>query len=266
MRMQLGKIVTPLALMLLLVNCVPKLIEIPDPLLDATYVFQGKVSAKNQNAGKETGDIARLYAYAVQVQKVHYKKGTFVDQVGKTITVYSTPDKLRPGTEYVFYTEPYMFGKSIEVLLISADDSLEFDKKKVKDMDYARDLRAVKNRLRDIDVVVTANVVKVSPYEKSITAESEHDPNLYVAFLKVSRVLRGDMQANELRILFAASDDIHWYRAPKLKVGDEAVFLLQSAGKDSEKLGVEPKQLTLFQTIDLQPLSKIGLIESALKQ
>ena len=262
-----GKIVTSITILLLLAGCAtPK--PTPEEMAmtpEAPYVFQGKVGEPMKTAAAAADTTANLQPYAVKVSKIYYQQGTFVNQTGKTITVSAEPGKLKAGNDYVIYAEPYMFGKTIAARLISANDPSGFSQRQVEIMKYTQELRAIQERLRHINVVVSANVVKVSPLEKTQAGESEHSPNLQVAYIKVDRVLRGDVNPGELKIIFSASDDIQWYRAPKLKPGTKGVFLLQRATKESQSLGVPANHLTLFEKIDLQPSNKIDMIETALK-
>jgi hypothetical protein len=122
----------------------------------------------------------------------------------------------------------------------------------------------VENRLGQAAAVVAG---RVSAVRRSILATSvpsmlptisEHDPDWHEAVVDVQSVLSGSMQPAPVTVLFPASIDIAWHRAPKYAPGQEGVFVLHSEQVPAAAAGITgPTYTTLhpqdFQAKELEP-------------
>jgi hypothetical protein len=81
---------------------------------------------------------------------------------------------------------------------------------------------------------------------------SEHDPDLHRATLEVRSILKESPRDNKVTFLFANSRDVQWDNSPKLKEGQEGVWILHVNEKD----GLRIADLTAFDPRDVQPPSQ----------
>ncbi|HUF08051.1 MAG TPA: hypothetical protein VMO47_01940 [Rhodothermales bacterium] len=258
------KLTIPLfvASLVLLAHCATERPPSQIPASEATFVFRGSVSEAQSSTLEqlEASDVT----YAVVVDEVVHQEGTFDDQTGRTVTVIAADRKLEPGGSFVFYTEPFMFGTSVAVHLVraSSDDrpSAVIGEEVKRDLENGR----LRERVREAEFIVAGVVTHIDTTRERVRIESEHVPDLRQASLKVSEVLKGDLSAEEVAFLFAASIDIQWYQSPKFTGGEEGIFLLN---RDSDRLkpfGVGGQTLTLLHPLDFQPPDKLETIKGLL--
>jgi hypothetical protein len=136
-----------------------------------------------------------------------------------------TPDKRR-----VFFTNPYLYGETIavrEVGNVEAPEDLNALHAMVADVIGESKVEELREHLASAHAVVHGRVVSVRRAHD--VPVSEHDPLWWVAGIRVTRSLKGDLEG-EIRVRFPSSRDIKWYGVPKLKEGDEGVFILHRDG------------------------------------
>ena len=84
-------------------------------------------------------------------------------------------------------------------------------------------------QIASADAVVLGEVIEIHPLAGTsnypVGRVSEHQPDWHEAVLKVSSVIKGS-PGEQMVIRFPISRDIAWYRAPKLQVGQQGVFML----------------------------------------
>ncbi len=66
---------------------------------------------------------------------------------------------------------------------------------------------------------------------------TEHDPEWHLAVVRVVTPLRGCTAGDSVSIIFAGSRDIAWFKAPKLKPGQDAVFLAHPPSSHEGQIG-----------------------------
>ncbi len=234
--------------------------------LSATYVFSGTVvaAASSSFEGLEASEVT----YAVFVDKIEYQAGTFMDQTGRQVTVIDESNSLFEGEVYLFHTDPVLFGKGIAVRLITAVAVEDVDSQEVVGLAQKREDEKLRARLDLAEAVVSGTVIEVRAMKaasnESGTGDSEHSAELHVAELRVDRVLEGRVEAGIIQVLFAASLDVHWFRAPKLSRGDVGIFLLKAGSGEISVSEVEADQLTLFHPLDYQSVDRLRQIEELL--
>jgi hypothetical protein len=117
--------------------------------------------------------------------------------------------------------------------------------------DYARAKpeRDLQRRIASADVIVTGTVdtVTARAAEREGPDASEHDPHWTAATVTVQSTEKGAQQ-QRVTVWFPASDDIRWFRSPKLKQGQTAVFILQRAREQGLTSGY-----TALDPLDVQP-------------
>ncbi len=107
----------------------------------------------------------------------------------------------------------------------------------------ARKDAPIVDRIATAKLVFRGTVESVNPLERAAEENkqtnqppSEHDPEWQVANVRISRPLRGSEAGQVVPVLFPASRDIMWFNAPKLKVGQDAVFLAHAPDKQDMRL------------------------------
>jgi hypothetical protein len=195
----------------------------------------------------------------VTVQQMFAGSEIAGDQTGKLMTVIlSRPEAVQSGEEALFFGNPRFLGKTVTI----ADEgelpqqAVAPNLQAVERAVQARHDAPLRSRLATADLVLRGKVESIRPLE-SPTAErerekrgsgpgSEHDPEWQVATVRVATSLRGTQAGQNVTVIFAASRDITWYHAPKLKTGQDAVFILHAATKEEATLTRTPAMAQLI--------------------
>ena len=259
-----------ITLALSLLTSLPVLGQDPEKRREAaTYVFLGTVAPQPAKAAADSGVL-------VTVNEVLLQKGKFEDQTGRQVEVLDATTKLEEKARYLFYTEPVGFGQRITVRAIdvaqppaaAAAAPAARTKQDVGDA-FAR--REIEERAALAELVVVGTVASVRPLERGAAPESEHDPELQVARLKVEQTLKGKTATGEIEFVFAASKDVQWFRAPKFRPSTRGVIMLhrasaaKDAAKDMARYKVEAQRYVVLHPLDFRPVADIPLVQSALK-
>ncbi|MCA1560925.1 MAG: hypothetical protein LC804_11895, partial [Acidobacteria bacterium] len=186
---------------------------------------------------------------------------------GRDITV-QLRQSAAVGTTAVFETDGWLYGESMAVLetgrrrSAKAARSLEAE----ADVEAGRETpaaaaratahrSAVQARAEEASAVVVGRVVGVRQVETAARAgpggeerQSEHDPRWAIAEVEVDESLKG-RKSGTIEVLFASSEDVMWYRAPKLVVGQKATMLLQKGAPEVE----DKRADAVVDELDVQP-------------
>ena len=229
----------------------------------ATYVFLGTVGPQAGKAGPDTGVL-------VTVNEVYLQKGKFEDQTGRQVEVLGSTTKLEEKARYVFYTEPVRFGQRIAVRAIDlaqppAAAAAVASARTKQDVGDAFARREMEERTALAELVVVGTVTSVTPLGRGGAPESEHDPELQVARLRIEQTLKGKAATSEIEFVFAASKDVQWFRAPKFRPSTRGVILLQRPAKELARYKVEGQRFVVLHPLDFRPVADIPLVQSAVK-
>lgn len=120
----------------------------------------------------------------------------------------------------------------------------------------------LEKQLRNASLVIRGKVAATNILsEKAGPAISEHDPVLRKAIIEIKQVLKGKIKAKKIVLSYASSDDVMWYNSPKLKKGQEAIFLLHSAEAADNQAGYP-----VLRRENIQKLQDLGKIQALLKK
>jgi hypothetical protein len=208
----------------------------------STIVLRGKVL--KTNASDEPLLEPSSVTVIVAVQHMYAGQEIAGDQTGRTATVIlSRAEAVKEGEEMVFFGNPRFLGKS---LTIADEGELPAQATALGERTaQAHRDQLVARRLAVANLVFRGTVESVRPLERAaVEAQgkrapaptSEHDPEWEVATVRVVTPLRGGTAGQNVTVVFAASRDITWFNSPKLKPGQDAVFLAHSPSKDEEAL------------------------------
>lgn len=233
-----------------------------DARAEATYVFLGTVAESEQTT------VGAVKGLAVTVEETIFKKGVFDDQTGRTVIVAQAPSSLQPGQRYVFYTDPILFGQTIVVRLIATrvptgEETISRMRQESRDAHHRLEIR---KRVDLAEVVLLGRVTAVRPLTDPAPRDSEHLPDFRVARVEVEQVLKGDVTTETIEFVFAASQDVQWYRTPKFQIGNNGIFLLNAAAAEYADTLVRVRvRFSLLHELDFQPRENLALVQSVLQ-
>lgn len=179
---------------------------------------------------------------------------------GKDVTVrLLNPDATPKGAQRIFFTEPYSFGHTTGVKEIASQPvqeraallkEIQTARQKVADNAFAK-------KLASAEMVVVATVAEVGQpqADRRHELESEHNPLWQPASLRVEKALKGQPPA-ALTVFFASSNDAMWVRSPKLKRGEQGIFLLRRF----ELPYFPPPGLVVVDPVDVQDLKQLDRV------
>lgn len=216
----------------------PTPLELDDRVTDwvkaARFIFTGTV----ERAGSLSPDFVPEgpNVAVVRVERVHSSTRALARYAGQVATVRSRePGTLPVGKRVVFFANPILFGETValdEVGHIDAPADFVPIEGLIQRVTQDKNDDELAARLANAEAVVQGSVVAVArPPGASPVPISEHDPDWWIARIRVRRWLKGDTPA-EVAVRYAHSRDIRWYRSPKPEPGQEAIWLLHRDGVD----------------------------------
>jgi hypothetical protein len=277
---------------------------------DARFVFRGTVKRMKASADRDIRPSPRTAT--VRVDEVVEAPESLADLTGQEITVqFESAPKLRAGQQAIFYTNAWLFGETIAVqsvlhqVLDTARPGLATAAAAAAEQDAATNLhnKDAKARFDRADMVASGRVVSVSlpnggmaptatsrrgraaagvrataaaasPPGAAAGEEllSEHAPLWRDATIEVNDVHKGTAPSREVVVRFPASTDVMWFKAPKLHVGQEGLFMLHTGELDtSKRAGVAAaaaapaeRVFTALHPADYQPFDQAGGIRHAI--
>jgi hypothetical protein len=212
----------------------------------SSIIVAGKVI--RSNASLEPLQAASPQTVVIKVLRMYAGADIAGDQTGHTATVILSPQSkgIETDVEAVFFGNPRFVGKS---LTIADEGEIPADATSaatvgIESAGHDRPLR---------DRIIAASSIfqgKVESEHTLVTADGElkdlrepageHDPEWHVATVLVLSALRGSKEGELISVIFSASDDIVWFNSPKLKVGEEAMFIAHRPETDGVQLTADP--------------------------
>ena len=227
-------------------------------------IFRGTII----QTGTSTIDMVDTANLAVvRVDEIFYAAQTLRWLGAQAITVkLIDPSTAKRGEQRTFFTRGWYFGSSVGVAEIGRAEAAvgEGAKKMSANIERAQmehSDKQLKERLATADTVVAGRVVAIRKSDVPSKGVTEHDPEWREAEIQVERVLKGQVQANSVRLLFANSKDVVWYRAPKFSVGTEGVWLL----RQFEFVGAKLKLPAVVDKDDFVLKAELGRVERLLR-
>jgi hypothetical protein len=232
----------------------------PSAAKRASLIFTGTVQALKRATVPNVPLSSRTAV--VRVDEVVRGSGALLHLTGRDITVQlGDRERIRPGQTATFYTESWLFGESVAVRSLGhADVTRAASARAVSAGDpvWAKAARDLREHLADADLIVRGRVARVaSPATppgrargagltpKSTAPISEHAALWREAVIDVDQVAKGTRRTKRVTVRFPSSTDVRWAKVPKLRPGQEGVFLLHGSGTGSV--------YTLLHAQDVQP-------------
>jgi len=215
------------------------------------FVFRGTVKKLRAATMKDVkpGDRTAV----VHVDEVLESPPSFANYAGHDITVeLAGRAKAAAGDVFVFHAESWMFGESVAVRAVTQERETKSRAaaavRAVGDPVENHKSRKLDEHLDDADLVVSGQVTAVTvppvpvPATRAAGAApepsgpvSEHDPKWRQAVIQVDETHKGSHESREVTVLFPASTDVRWFRAPKFQAGQKGTFVLHKTKLQSEE-------------------------------
>jgi hypothetical protein len=194
----------------------------------ASFIFVGKVSARGRSSVRDLTPRPELVVAELERQlRVDPVLG---DLTGRPITVLPAPGAdVAVGSRLIFFANSWVHAEEIAVAAVAntvADDKTEELVRKAVDDLPRRRLAARVAQARLIVHAVVGSVERVTDVPEPV---SEHRPDWHRARLRVQQVMKGEARRGQARAVsayFPGSDDVAFRDVPKLRAGEEAVYLL----------------------------------------
>lgn len=190
--------------------------------------------------------------------------------VGARITVQLSQDlpPLQEGEQQTFFTTGWVYGDSLAVTEVGRMPVEETAARTAAGAGRPQPGSLIETALAELaqtellqhartaDAVVSGKVISLA--EVAEPPSGEHDPDWWIATLRVDMVEKGDVPGlaggvGNVAVLYANSQDVHWYRSPKPKASQTGAWLLHRTVGDTERLA--PFQI--LHPLDLQPSAQI---------
>ena len=212
-------------------------------LRGSTIVFVGTISrigsavAEVPNSPNEI--VAKVDAVIEQPANLRLKSG---DEI---TVLLQRPAQLKSGTRATFYANPWIIGKGVavrevghEVIETSQTSANETSQTHVAELKQQLDTADLRARIDAADAVVLGHISAVQTAPKGVQRSvTEHDPEWRDAIVDVTSWIKGSPSQSKIVVRFAASLDVAWSRAPKLKQGNENILILKKAEPSASRPG-----------------------------
>ena len=212
----------------------------------SSIVVEGKVV--RVNASLEPMLATSPSTVVVAVTRMYAGAEIAGDQKGRNITVVlSRPlEGIKAGAEAIFFGNPRFVGKSLtiadegELPAATARMELEGGLQARRDLPLRERVAIASSIFIGKVEGVRALVAEADRKEESRARASEHDPEWHVAAVRVEKALQGSETGALVDVIFPASYDIMWFNSPKLKPGQEAIFITHNPDREGTRLMREP--------------------------
>lgn len=231
---------------------------------DSDYIFQGRIIGEGTVTASER--IPGKTTKTVQVENVILSAEGHEDFAGKTVHVVLEEDNaIKEGTSYLFYTKTWLFGNTLTVIANDAQpaDNLARASKEVREFKLEQQEQTLKKRLDAAEVIIAGKVINVEDLKvEQRDMLSEHYPFWKIATVEVQETIKGELSTQQVRVYFASSIDVHWFKAPKLNREIEGVFVLNR----KEQFQKTQNNFTITAPDEFYPISELNRIKQTLSK
>jgi hypothetical protein len=230
-------------------------------------VFNGTITAaRASNVDGITGDERTAIVHVNSVSKAAEPAMLR----GQDVTIrLRNASSAQEGREARFCVNSWIWADHIALVEVGPTVFVGASTVKVSAEDRAvRDHIRAKSRAAGVTVVV-GRVTSTRPARTVVDpfppANSEHDPILTEAVVNVSQRLtkRGSTATPTATVVFPASHDIAWARAPKLHVGQQSVFVLTLVPRHGLAGANGPPVYTVLDPSDVLTLERLSTVKAA---
>jgi hypothetical protein len=234
-------------------------------LRNAQFVFIGRVVQRGAATMREVS--VSTTTAVVTIEEVYRAPPVLQSLVGKSVTVVTKSGiSPLPGQFVVFLANGWLYGESIAVIEL-AHESLDFDRARLSEHLMKEDALsaddALRERLRLADLVVSGKVAATRRVQTlNMASASEHAPLWSEATIDPVSFEKGIAPVAEMRVLYAASQDIRWYRSPKPAVGEQGIWVLHRQYVEDLK----QEAFTALDPLDFHPIAALARVRALVRE
>ena len=223
---------------------------------DSKFIFRATTEQIGTATLPEISDPGNCIV--VKVNEVISAPPGFTDWTGKLITVaVKEPGRQKPGIEKVYYTNGWLYGKSLAVIEISSRNANEISNKEVLDGVNKNQEQKIKERIKSSELVISGQIFKIDTLRNTSKVISEHEPEWRLATVNIDSVLKG-RQLTSTVFRFPSSRDIMWIDSPKFSKSQRGIWLLR-------KLNANDDVFTITEKEDYFSIDSLSIIRSLMK-
>jgi len=230
----------------------------------SSYIFVGTVQKTNASTMPTVPATDRTVV--VRVEDVLYAPKTLADYTGRDVTVQlRESSNVKAGDRLAFFTNGGMFGAGValvEVGHVEAGRDTQDLRRQIAQAFQKKEDEDLRKRIAKASLIVAGKVLKTGPAKLSERQPlTEHDPQWQEAEIAIEAVQKGQFAPRTVSVLFASSTDTMWFRSPKLKEGEEGIWLLH---KDAVRWpGIKDRYLVV-DPLDFQPRDQVDRVKRLL--
>jgi hypothetical protein len=233
-----------------------------EPARQARFIFVGTIV--QLNASTEATIPVTESTAVVRVDEVIQAPAALGEQTDREITVrLRAAQAAEQGEQAVFFTDPWLYGEGLAVVEVDRREAAERKglRERLSKNDAVKGDEALKRRLEMAVLVVVGMVTNTRPLMPGQPGiVTEHDPEWWEAVVAVRSVEKGTSAGPTVGVLFAASADVMWFQAPKLRVRQDGVLLLHQ--ESTPKLAAA--SYAVLDPLDVLPLEQIERVRRLL--
>jgi hypothetical protein len=233
---------------------------------EAGFIFRGRV-VRHGTADTELDSEAADRTLTVEIEEVLNSTDVLRGVAGIEATILSdSASEIADGAVRVFFTECVSLGAHLLAREVGHRDASEESAREIDETLRIAAERPLVERVAGAELVCTGEVVSVKPLERPFPPKSEHDPDWSIARVAVHSMLKGLASRKRIEVLFASSEDIVWYKSPKLHEGDSGIFVLRTRQEDEAPEDVPRTVYQATDPLDFLPHERLPDVERALER
>jgi hypothetical protein len=231
----------------------------------APFVFEGQV--EQVGASTASGFPASSETAVVSITSILKSPASLAGHDGQRVTVQLQPPvSLKAGQSAVFFAEGVYFGDGLVVREIgnvaAGEPTMQTQ---ITSATQGGEDSELKQRLAQATLVVSGIASEPARFVSAPAGGgriSEHDPDYYSVTITVETVEKGGAASpgQTVQVLFPNSEDIAWYRSPKIKAGDHGVWTLQNR----DLFGKSVPGLAVVHPLDFLPIGGLQRVRALL--
>jgi hypothetical protein len=222
----------------------------------SSLIFDGKIIKTNSSL--EPLEIHGQPSAVIEIGHLIWSRPIFAGYTHQQITgVFShtnDPD-IRPGEPMTIFASARIMGRTLTVDIVGFEriENGTGIHSEIENAIRNMEDNAINRRADSAVLVIIGKVNAIHPFEGHPKFLSEHDPGWKTAEIGVQTVLKGVHKAKTIQILFASSEDIRWFKSPKLHEEEHKVFLLHERGDQASKLekAIPENKLAVVDPLDV---------------
>lgn len=199
----------------------------------------------------------------VLVENILLSTDVLMGLLGRKVTVvFEDVAEIKEGSKWCFFTSCVSLGKQA---ILRVSSLLEDSPETAKDISHLIKIfreRPLLERVEGADLIITGKVVSSVPVQSNKIPKSEHDPQWWIARIKIGSVMKGKRESSEIETFFANSDDIIWFKSPKLHEKESGIFLLRWMKPREVVREINRSIYQVIDPLDFLPLERLQEIKA----